>query len=66
MGVENFGRLLHEAKVSKNDKEWFPRWIRRYASSVKMVDGKLPVGPEEVIPFLRSLLKTQTPAWQRL
>jgi len=43
MGVENFGRLLHEAKLSKNDKEWFPRWIRRYASSVKMVDGKLPV-----------------------
>ena len=66
MSVENFGRLLHEAKLSKNDKEWFPRWIRRYASSVKMVDGKLPVGPEEVIPFLRSLLKTKTPAWQRL
>jgi len=37
-----------------------------YASSVKMVDGKLPVTPEEVISFLRSLLKTSTPAWQRL
>jgi hypothetical protein len=66
MSVENFGRLLHEAKLSKNDREWFPRWIRRYASSVKVVEGRLPVSPEEVIRFLQSLLKSNTPAWQRL
>jgi hypothetical protein len=66
MSVEMFGRALHEAKLGKNDKEWFPRCIRRYASSVKLVDGRLPVSREEVIRFLRSLLKSQTPAWQRL
>ena len=66
MGVENFGRLLHEAKLSKNDKEWFPRWIRRYACSVEAVEGKLPVNRDDVIRFLRSLLKNQVPAWQRL
>ena len=52
--------------MSKNDKEWFPRWIRRYASSVKAVEGKLPVSQDEVIRFLQSLLKSKTPAWQRL
>ena len=34
MSVENFCRVLHEAKLGKNDKEWFARWIRRYASGL--------------------------------
>ena len=66
MSVANFCRLLHEARFGKNDKEWFPRWIRRYASSVNAGEGRLPVGQEEVISFLQSLLKSKTPAWQRL
>ena len=66
MSVESFCRVLHEAKLGKNDQEWFPRWIRRYASSVEVVGGKLPVSQEEVIQFLRSLLQSRTPAWQRL
>ena len=37
MSVESFCRVLHEAKLGKNDQEWFPRWIRRYASSVEVV-----------------------------
>ena len=66
MSVANFCRLVNEGKLGKNDKEWFPRWIRRYASGVKVVQGNLPVSREEVIRFLRSLLGSQTPAWQRL
>jgi len=66
MSVANFCRLLHEARFGKSDKEWFPRWIRRYASSVNAVEGRLPVGQAEVIGFLQSLLKSKTPAWQRL
>ena len=42
MGVKKFCALLHEAKFGKNDKVWFPRWIRRYASSVKVSDGDRP------------------------
>jgi hypothetical protein len=66
MSVANYERLLHEAKLGENDRKWFPRWIRRYASSVTPVQGKLPVSSEEVIGFLQSLLKSKTPAWQRL
>ena len=66
MSVANFCRLLHGAKLGKNDKEWFPRWIRRYASGLKISEGNLPVSEEEVIRFSRSLLENKTPAWQRL
>ena len=66
MSVANFGRLLHEAKLGRNDQVWFPRWIGRYACSVEAVEGKLPVNRDDVIRFLRSLLKNQVPAWQRL
>jgi integron integrase len=66
MSVAHFSRLLHEAKLGKKDKEWFPRWIRRYASSVHVAEGRLPVDHGCVIRFLQSLLKSNTPAWQRL
>lgn len=66
MGVKRFCALLHEAKYGKNDRMWFPRWIRRYASSVEVVKGDLPVTEAGVIQFSRSLLNSGTPAWQRL
>ena len=44
MSVRKFCLLLNEAKVGKNDKMWFPRWVRRYASMVEHVEGKLSVG----------------------
>ena len=49
MSVASFCRVLQEAKLGKNDQEWFPRWIRRYASSVEVVGGKRPISQEEVI-----------------
>ncbi len=66
MSVTSFCRMLPEAKVGKNDQEWFPRWIRRYASSVEVVGDRLPISEEQVIQFSRSLLQSRIPAWQRL
>lgn len=66
MSVADFCRRLHGARLATNDREWFPRWIRRYASDVEAVEGRLSVSPDEVIRFLRSPLKNQVPAWQRL
>ncbi len=43
MSVRNFCSLLSEAKVTKRDKEWFPRWLRGYAATVALVDGQLSV-----------------------
>jgi integron integrase len=66
MSVESFRRLVQTARLGKNDREWFPRWIQRYAPSVKPIDGNLPVTEEGVTRFLRSLLENKVPAWQRL
>ena len=66
MSVANFCRLLHGAKLGKNDREWFPLWIRRYASGLNIGEGNLPVSSDEVVRFSRSLLQSKTPAWQRL
>jgi len=66
MSVKKFGSLLHEAKFRKNDKKWFPKWIRRYASAINVVAGDLSVTEAEVIAFSRSLRDRGLPAWQRL
>ena len=66
MSVEKFCILLNEAKLGKNDKVWFPRWIRRYATTIKTPRASLSVGEREVILFLQTLRDHGTPAWQRL
>ena len=66
MSVRKFCRLLNEVKLGRKDKEWFPRWIRRYESTVDSVHGRLSVTEAEVIRFLQSLRDNGTPAWQRL
>ena len=66
MSVEGFRRAVQTAKLGKNDKEWFPRWILRYSQSVPPVNGDLPVNENDVTRFLRSLLENKVPAWQRL
>ena len=66
MSVESFRRLVQTAKLGKNDKEWSPRWIQRYAHSVEPVNGDLPVSENDVMRFLQPLLENKVPAWQRL
>ena len=66
MSVRRFCLLLDAAKGGKNDRKWFPRWVRSYASSVRVIQDKLSVTEGEVIRFLQSLRDNGTPAWQRL
>lgn len=66
MSVEKFQALLHRAEYGKNDKKFFPLWVRRYAESVQAENGKLPVTVESVTAFSRSLRDHRIPAWQRL
>ena len=67
MSVENFCRNLPSLPFGKNDRKWFPKWIRRYAGSLKQgKNDELPVGEPEVIRFLKSLRGNGVPAWQRL
>jgi len=66
MSVRQFIEKLSTAKLAKNDKKWFPSWIRRYAGTTTSTNNKLPVTVELVVAFSRSLLNNKTPAWQRL
>jgi integron integrase len=71
MSVEQFGDAVRVARLGKADQEWFPRWIRRYASGLESAEAgpaheRLPVSESHVIRFLRSLRDHGTPAWQRL
>jgi len=67
MSANKFTVLCRSQKMPKNDAQWFPRWLFRYASSqqksrVQPLVVTLPV----VIRFLRSLRDNGVPAWQRL
>ncbi len=66
MSIKSFCRLLSEATFGKNDKRYFPLWLRRYAQAAKTIDQRVSVTAEEVIRFSRSLRDNGTPAWQRL
>ncbi len=65
MTVQLYCQFLPGAKYGKNDQKWFPKWLRRYAAG-KNKGENLPVTIESVITFSQSLLKSNTPAWQRL
>lgn len=66
MTVARFCVILPGTKLPRADKQWFPRWIRRYASSCGETGGFLSVSERQVVEFLRSLRDHGTPAWQRL
>lgn len=66
MSIEGFCTQVRVAKLSEADRQWFPRWIRRYAEEFRATVGDLPVTQPNVIRFLRTLRDNGTPAWQRL
>lgn len=66
MSVDLFSTRVRSATLSAADKEWFPRWIRRYADSLGSHSGNLPIDHPRVIRFLRCLRDNGVPAWQRL
>ena len=53
---------MHDTEYSKNDKKYFPLWVRRYTQMVKDEGGRLPVSEESVKAFSHSLLDSGTPA----
>jgi integron integrase len=67
VSVNEFVQKLPSAAYAKKDKDWFPRWVRRYAqSNKKLQNAELPITLELVTTFCRSLLANEVPAWQRL
>jgi hypothetical protein len=66
MSVVRFRHQVASALLAPADKEWFPRWIQRFADSLGKPAGNLTVTEAGVIRFLRSLRDNGTPAWQRL
>ncbi len=66
MSLAAFRSKLHLAHYGENDQVWFPKWLARYAAGKPLTTGLLPVTESLVIEFSRSLMKSGTPAWQRL
>ncbi len=69
MSTQLFCQLLGNAKYGQNERKWFPKWIRRYQSASQKAVGDdvdLLVTRELVVRFCQSLVKSGTPAWQRL
>ena len=67
MSALRFSRLVLSLPISKTNREWFPRWVFRFASHLNC-DRKsnLPSDHETVITFSQSLRDRKVPAWQRL
>lgn len=66
MSLRRFQQLIQSGSFSRTDREWFPRWIKRYAEFVGKDGGSaLPLTRDLAIGFSRMLLSSQTPAWQR-
>lgn len=67
MSLQKYRSLLGVARVSNNDRTWFPRWVQRYQSFLqKTTLDDLDVDLEQIKEFSRSLRDNGTPAWQRL
>ncbi|NQV25501.1 MAG: phage integrase N-terminal SAM-like domain-containing protein [Rhodopirellula sp.] len=66
MTVGKFCQRLHNSRYGRNDRKWFPKWIRRYAANLQLRAGCLPISVDSVIEFSKSLKNAGTPAWQRL
>ena len=66
MSLAAFRSRLHLAHYGEKDQVWFPKWLARYATGKPLTAGLLPVTESLVIEFSRSLMKSGTPAWQRL
>lgn len=67
MTLAKFEVIVRGDGVGKNDQEWFPKWMRRYAMNFRngLIEN-LPINRSSVVNFSKSLLKNGAPAWQRL
>lgn len=65
--IFEFTSLVQNQKLSKTDREWFPKILTKFAAFIGQgTEQKLDCSKENSINFLRSMLKANKPAWQRL
>lgn len=65
MSVAKFLEKLALGSYGKQERKYFPRWIRRYESWLGTKNVDLAIDFESVVGFSRQLLKSGTEAWQR-
>lgn len=65
MSLDRMAVAVKNQKLSANDREWFPRWLKRYGEATGHLQGDLPVTTDRVLSFLQGLLRRGIPAWQR-
>ncbi|MDM4019258.1 integron integrase [Roseiconus lacunae] len=71
MSVNQFRQCLAVMNLPEEDQTWFPKWLGSYASMPTVRARSNPhdgiaVDRDLVIAFLRKLLASEIPAWQRL
>ena len=67
MSIAKFASLLESAKLRKNNRIWFARWVDAYRRSCRVgPNDPIPVQRESVIAFLRGQKAKGRKAWQRL
>jgi hypothetical protein len=60
--VSWFKHDLQDAQVSKNDAEWFPRRVARYATGKTIDRGRIPVTLDLVVGYSKSLIAPVPPS----
>ncbi len=66
MSLSEYLRRLDSARLPKNEREWFPKWLAGYIQHHRLPDDQVPVEEALVLSFLRSLRDSNVPAWRRL
>ena len=71
MTLERYESCLRFLNLPPNEREWFPRWMKAYASFERVVADQSAaphhtVKQELVIAFLQSLRDRKIEAWRRL
>ena len=66
MSLAEFLRQIDSARLTKNERKWFPKWLSGYIQHNRLSENQIPINESIVLSFLRSLRDTNIPAWRRL
>ena len=66
MNIKRFRQVLSTTRLSKNDQNWFPKWVECYDQWLPRGLPEDGIEVESVKQFSRQLLKNGRQAWQRL
>jgi hypothetical protein len=66
MSLQKMRQAVQKGKLTKADREGFPRWLEQYAQFRRALqDHVIPVSRDSLIEFLKSLKRRGRQAWQR-